>query len=54
MSWDLLEKSGFANGSWDYNEPNMNYNQDRDSDTLASVTYNSLGTLGTWTNTNKS
>jgi hypothetical protein len=54
MAWDLLEKSGFTSGAWEYNEPNMAYNQDRDLDTLASVTYNSMGTENSWTNTNKS
>lgn len=53
MTWDLIEKSGFTGGGWDYNEPNLTYNEDIDPDTGASVTYNSLGTEDTWTNINK-
>jgi len=53
MTWDLLEKSGFTGGAWDYDEPNMAYNQDIDIDTSSSVTYNSLGTSGTWSNLTK-
>lgn len=54
MTWDLIEKSGFSQGGWDYDEPNLAYNEDMDPDTGSSVAYNSLGTAGTWTNTNKS
>jgi len=54
MAWDLIEKTGFALGGWDYNEPNMQYNQDIDADTSNSVTYNQLGASGTWNNLNKS
>ena len=54
MTWDLLEKTGFNNGGWDYDEPNMTYNEDIDQDTGSDVNYNALGTAGTWTNTNKS
>ena len=54
MSWDNIEKSGFALGGWDYNEANLAYSDDKDPDTGSDVTYNSLGTEGTWTLLNKS
>ncbi len=54
MTWDLLEKSGFANGAWDYDEPNMAYDQDIDLDTGSNVFYNALGTQNAWSNLNKS
>ena len=56
MAWDLIEKSGNpTGGGWDYNEPNLTYNEAIDPDTFLSVFYNSLGAdAGTWTNTNKS
>ena len=54
MNWNLLQKSGFANGGWTYEELEIAYNQDKDIDTLSDVNYNSLGTHGTWSNLNKS
>lgn len=53
-TWENLEKPGFANGGWDYNENNLEYNQDLDVDTGLSVVYNALGTANTWTNQAKS
>ena len=54
MSWDLIEKSGFALGGWLFNETNLSFNDDKDPDTVSDVTYNSLGIEGTWTLLNKS
>jgi len=54
MSWDLIEKSGVPLGGWELNEPNLTLNEDKDPDTGSDVLLNSLGTAGTWTNTNKS
>jgi len=53
MSWDLIEKSGFTGGGWLFNESNLSFNEDKDPDSGSDVTFNSLGTAGTWTNTNK-
>jgi len=53
MAWDNLEKTGFPNGGWIYNENNMNYNQDLDADTGVDVDYNLLGDPDTWININK-
>lgn len=55
MSWDLLEKSITGTGSgWDYNESELAYDQDVDTDTGSDVFYNGLGTQDTWSNISKS
>jgi hypothetical protein len=54
MAWDLIEKSGVSGGGWEYNDGNLAYNEDQDPDSLSDVTYNNVGTQGTWSNTNKS
>ena len=53
-TWDNLEKPGFANGGWDYDETNLSYDEDIDPDTQLSVTYNGLGTAVSWSNQTKS
>lgn len=53
-TWDNLEKPGFANGGWEYNETNLTYNEVIDPDTQLSVTYNGLGTAVSWSNQTKS
>ena len=48
--WDNLEKSGVITGGWDYNEPNLNYDQIVDPDTDNNVYYEGLGIITTWSN----
>ena len=51
--WDLIEKVGTFLGGWQYNEPNLTYNQLLDPDSGNVVYYNGLGLGQTWTLENK-
>jgi len=53
-TWDNNEKPGMAGGGWDYNEPNMTYDEDIDPDSQLTVYYNGLGTVPAWTDVSKS
>jgi hypothetical protein len=53
-TWDNIEKSGTGNGGWEFNEPNLTFNQSIDPDSGNTVYFNGLGLSTTWTNISKS
>lgn len=47
-TWDDIELTGTGTGGWEYNEPNLTYNQDVDPDSGESVLYNGIGFTTSW------
>ena len=49
-TWGNLEKTGALTGGWQYDEPNLTYDQLIDVDTDNLVYYDGIGLLAVWTN----